>query len=214
MTPSQIETYARQRLNSVGSKLWSSEEIIQQYLYVAATELAEESLCIENRYTTTSVVDQAEYSRPTRSIAVYQIVYDGLKLKPISERMYNIVNYDTTTVPTGTPSYYMVFDDSIKLYPTPNDTKTIEIYSYDMPDEITASSSLEIPKLFHKDLVIGVAYHMSLKELGHPHMPMLKAEWDRRIEKAKRNWERLKYRDTTLRVLNEEELPSSELGVY
>ena len=217
MTPLQIEERARQRMNAVNSQFWSSAEIIENYLYNCASELAVETMCIENRYTTLSVVDQAEYTRPTRAISIKRVVYDSteanIKLMPIDYRTLDSINPSITGSVTGTPQYYMNFDDVLEVYPTPDTSgKTILIYSYDMPDQTTDTSVLEIPMRYHNYLITGVAYLMSLKELGHPNTSRLAQEWYNSIEKVKRDVARLKRGDSFTRVKREEDLPGTLLG--
>ncbi len=171
MTPIKIETIARRMLNATGSNFWSQTEIIEDYLYMAALEMAQETFCIENRYSTTSVADQQEYATPSRMIGVKRVEYAGAKLKPIDFQRLDSINPNSTTLGTGTPQYYYYFDDSFGLYPVPSTAgDTIKIYTYDEPDIPTSSSVLEIPTQYHGKLVLGVAYYMRLKELGHPHV--------------------------------------------
>lgn len=217
MTPLQIEERARHRLNAINSQFWSSAEIIENYLYNCASDLAVETMCIENRYTTTSVADQAEYSKPTRSISIKRIVYDStgsnIKLAPIDYRTLDSIDPNITGASTGTPQYYMSFDDVIEFYPTPDTSgETIKIYSYDLPDQTTSTSVLEIPIRYHKDLIIGVAYLMSLKELGHPNTNALRQEWYNAIQRIKRDERKLKRGDSFTRVKREEDLPGTMLG--
>lgn len=213
MTPSEIEIAARRMLNAAGSSFWSSDEIIGNYLYMAALELAAETYCIENRYTTTSVASQQEYATPTRALAVKRVEYDSQKLRPISLQQLDSIDLNTNTTVTGTPQYYYHFDESIGLFPTPADSgKTIKVYSYDEPSVPTSTSTLEIPARFHGYLVIGVAYYMSLKELGHPHVGRFEFQWARAIDKVRRSV-RLKNKDNFHTVLREEDQPSTHLGM-
>jgi hypothetical protein len=213
MTPSEIETAARRMLNAAGSSFWSSDEIIGDYLYMAALEMASETFCIENRYTTTSVASQQEYATPTRALAIKRVEYDGEKLKPISFQQLDSIDLNTNTTITGTPQYYYHFDESIGLFPAPSTAgDTIKIYSYDEPSVPTSISTLEIPTRFHVYLVIGVAYYMSLKELGHPHVPRFEAQWMRSIDKVRRSI-RMRNKDNFNTVLREEDQPSTNLGM-
>ena len=213
MTPSEIETAARRMLNAVGSSFWSSEEILEDYLYMAGLELAGETFCIENRYTTSSVADQQEYAKPTRSLAIKRVEYDGEKLKPISFQKLDSIDLNTNTTVTGTPQYYYWFDESIGLFPVPSTSDlTITVYSYDQPSVPSVGTTLEIPSRFHGYLVIGVAYYMSLKELGHPHTPRFEIQWARAIDKVRRSV-RLRNKDNFHTVLVEEQQPGTNLGI-
>jgi len=219
MTPSTIETAARRLMNAVGSKFWSSEEIIENYLYMAALELAQETYCIENRYTTTSVASQQEYSVPSRMLAVKRVEYDSSKLKPISFQQLDSINLNTNTTVTGTPQYYYYFDESFGLYPAPSSAgDTIKIYSYDEPSVPTSTSTLEIPSRFHNHLVIGVAYYMSLKELGHPHVQRFEWLWNhpgnpRNSINQVRTAIRMRNKDNFHVVMREQDQPSTVLGL-
>jgi hypothetical protein len=213
MTPSAIEVAARRLLNATGSSFWSSDEIIGDYLYMAALEMASETFCIENRYTTTSVASQQEYAVPSRLLAVKRVEYDGEKLRPISFTQLDSIDLNTNTTVTGTPQYYYHFDESFGLFPAPDTAgDTIKIYTYDEPSVPTSSSTLEIPTRFHGYLVIGVAYYMSLKELGHPHAPRFEIQWARAIDKVRKSV-RMRNKDQFATVLREEDQPSTHLGM-
>jgi hypothetical protein len=196
-----------------------SEIVIGTYLYMAALELAQETLCIENRYTTTSVASQQEYAVPSRMLAVKRVTYDSQKLKPISRLQLDSIDLNTNTTVTGTPQYYFNFDDVFGLYPTPDSSsKTIKIWSLDEPDVPTSTSTLEIPTQFHGYLVIGTAYYMAMKELGHPHMRMLEHQWNSPgnpnncIKKTLRSM-RKRNQDQMQRVTLEEDQPGTFIGM-
>lgn len=219
MTPSKIETAARRMLNAVGSSFWSSEEIISDYLYMAALELAQETFCIQNRYSTVTVASQQEYATPSRMLAVKRVEYDQEKLKPISFQQLDSIDLNTNTTITGTPQYYYHFDDAFGLYPAPAEAdKTIRVYSFDEPSVPTSTSTLEVPSRFHGYLVIGTAFYMSLKELGHPHTRRFEWLWNHggnpqnAIMKTKRSV-RMMNKDNFSVVLREEDQPSTNLGM-
>lgn len=212
MTPLAIEEAARRMLNASSSSFWSREEIIENYLYFAALEMALQARCIENRYTTSSVASQKEYAVPSRMISVKRVEYNGAKLMPISFRKHDSINTSTSTTVTGTPQYYYFFDDVLGLYPAPSAASvTIKTYTYDEPSPTTASSTLEIPTQYHMYLVIGTAYYMSLKELGHPQTDRFRLQWEAALKKVL-HAERLKNKDALYQVMREEDLPSTLLG--
>ena len=179
MTPLEIETAARHMLNAIGSKFWSSDEIIGTYLYMAALEMAQETSCIENRYTTPSIQGQREYATPTRMLSVKRIKYDGRYLRRITLNQFDAITENITTEVLGRPEMYYHFDNSFGLHPAPDTAdKDIVVFSYDQPSVPTASSTLEIPTQFHMYLVTGVAFYMSLKELGHPNTSRFENMWN------------------------------------
>lgn len=212
MTPLEILTAARQFHNAVGDDFWSDAELYN-HLYFAATRLATEAECIENRYTTTTVADQQEYARPTRSYRIKRVEYNGQKLGQIDFRELDSVYLNTSTTVTGTPQYYYEFDSVIGLYPTPDTgSVTITIYTYDYPSFPTATSVLEIPVHYHPALVLGVRALMSPKELGHPNTGFYRDEWERAVIEVRRRERRRRRGDKFRRVLREEDLPNTQLG--
>ena len=218
MTPTEIETAARRMLNAEGSKFWSSEEIIGNYLYMAALEMAQETFCIQNRYTQTTVADQEEYTVPARMLAIKRVTYDSCKLKPISKLQLDSIDHNTNTTVTGTPQYYYHLDDVFGLYPVPTEAKTLKLTTYDAPDVPTSTSTLQIPLRFHGHLIIGVAWYMSLKELGHPNQRAYEFQWHgagnpssaiNQVRKAIR----MMNKDQFATVILEEHQPSTVLGM-
>ena len=200
-------------LNAESAKFWSSDEIIGDLLYMAMMELATETFCIENRYTTPSVVDQAEYSHPARSFTIKRVEYDGVKLKPIDKRRMDAVDDNLDTTITGTPQYYTWFDGVFQLFPAPDTAGLdLKIWSYDEPSVPTDTSTLEIPTRYHPKLAIGTAYYMTLKELGHPNTGLLERRWLNSIQDVKRHERARKRGDSFQRVITEEELPTVTLG--
>ena len=219
MTPSEIEEASRRMLNAVGSSFWYSSEILSNYLYMSALEMAEETFCIQNRYSTPSIANQQEYEVPNKMLAVKRITYDSEKLKPISLQQLDSIDLNTNTTVVGIPQYYYHYDDAFGLYPAPQEAdKTILVHSYDQPSVPTDISTLEIPSRFHGYLVIGTAFYMSLKELGHPHVQRFEWMWNHAgnpnnaIMKAKRSV-RMMNKDNFNVVLKEEDQPSTNLGM-
>lgn len=212
MTPQQIETAARRIMNAEGSNFWSQAEIIENYLYFVLQELVDETQCIENRYTTVSVASQQEYAIPDRMIQIKRVEYDSQKMQPITFHQLDSIDLNTNTTVTGTPQYYYFWDNAIGLYPVPDTAAlTIKIYSLDDPSVPTSASTLEVPTQFHGFLAVGVAYYMSLKELGHPNTARLRDQWQISIEKAKATW-KMRNRDNLHVVTREEDLPQTVWG--
>lgn len=218
MTPEEIETAARQRMNAVGSKFWSSAEIIENYLYHSALEMAQETFCIQNRYSQTTVASQEEYAIPARMLAVQRVTYDKQKLRPISPLQLDSIDFNTNTTVTGTPQYYYHVDESIGLYPVPTEAKSLIITTYDQPEPTISGSTLQIPTRFHGFLVIGVCWHMSMKELGHPNTRMFEYQWNGAgnpnncINKVRKSIRHMN-KDQLSTVILEENQPSTPIGM-
>jgi len=205
-------------MNAVGSKFWSSEEIIGDYLYQAALEMAQETFCIQNRYTQTTVADQQEYAAPSLLLAVKRITYDQQKLRPISQLQLDSIDFNTNTTVTGEPQYYYYEDETIGLYPVPTEDKELNITTYDQPAVTTSTSTLQIPSRFHGFLVTGVCWYMSMKELGHPNTRMFEYQWNGAgnpnncINKVRKSI-RMVNKDQFNTVILEENQPSTPIGM-
>lgn len=205
MTPSQIETAARRRLNADSSTFWASAEIIENYLYEACLILSRECRVIETQYTATSVANQSEYFKPSRAIEIYRITYNSVKLQPIGFREYDSLNNSAQVgIQKGTPSYYFLFDDVINLFPVPDTAgKTIKIFSIDEHATVTSTSSLEIPTVYHPALIDYVAYLMAIKD-SDPRASVYKQNWESELVKINRHMKRRKVGDN-FRIVNREE---------
>jgi len=212
MTPLEVITAARQFHNAVGDDFWSDAELYN-HLYFCATRLATEAECIDNRYTSVSVADQQEYTRPTRAFRIKRVEYDNRKLTAIDFRELDSLSPNQSTTVTGTPNFYYEFDNVLGFYPIPSTAGlTIKIYSYDYPDFPSGTSTLEIPVQYHRALVMGVRALMSPKELGHPNTRFYAAEWEKALVEVKRQERRRKRGDKFRRVLREEDMLNTQIG--
>lgn len=165
MTPSQLNEAARQRYNAVGDKFWSDSELYR-LMYAAHQEFARETLCIERVYTTTSVAGQQQYSYPTNTISIKRIEYNGQKLVPVTFREDDAITMlNASTTERGTSQYYFIWNNTLYLRPLPDtDGLTIKIYSYNEPQEISNTSTFEIPTMFHMDTINYMLSEMYAKD--------------------------------------------------
>lgn len=213
MTPGQIESAARRRLNASSSTFWSSTEIIEDCLYFALLDLIQRAKCYETTSTTTSVISQAEYAFPTDAIEIKQITYDNQKLEAMTQRQYFALNLSGTTSPIGRPTHYIVWGSTYTLFPTPDTAYTIKLWTINNPGSITSTSTIPIPAEFHGRLVNGVAYYMLLKEVDDPRIPVFEARWQRDIIDTTDEWKRRRYADKMPRVQTEENLVTTDTGI-
>lgn len=213
MTPSQIESAARRRLNASSSTFWSSTEIIEDCLYFALLDLIQRAKCYETTATTTSVIGQSEYTFPTDAIEIKQITYDNQKLEAMSQRQYFALNLSGTTSPIGRPTHYIVWGSTYTLFPTPDTAYTIKLWTISNPGTITSTSTIPVPSEFHGRLVNGVAYYMLLKEVDDPRIPVFEARWQRDIIDTTDEWKRRRYADKMPRVQTEENLVTTDTGI-
>lgn len=213
MMPSEVEQMARERYNAVGETFWSQSEIFS-LIYAACCEIAQETKCIERTYETTTVADTQEYPYPTNTISIKRVTYDGVKLAPIDFRKSDSLTLNnTTTTITGTPDYYVEWNGTIILFPTPNDAKTLKVYSYNQPQAVTVTSSLEVPEIFHTRLVNYVLSEMYAKDKDFSSAQYYKTMWEQKDKAEIKKWINKRRRgDSFATVLDEDSLPNTILG--
>lgn len=215
MTPDQIQAAARRKYNAVGDTFYT-DAYFYDLIYEAETELAEQSLCIQKVYSTTSVASQREYGWPTNAIAIKRIEYDGNKLRKSNFREDDALTLSQSdTTETGTPDFYQLWDRTIYLRPIPGTSSlTIKIFSYDMPSlQSTGGATLDTPTHYHKDIVNFVVANLAAKNQDNKTAQYYLSLWERAVERARR-WEAKRKRtDGPAIVQNVDDLPSTHLGV-
>ena len=184
MTSAQIEAAARNKYNSTGDTFYTALEIVD-YIYQAQLELAQVCPIIEAVYTTTSVANQQEYTYPSNTSIVKRVTYDGKKLSPFTFRDDDAVTgLSSATTTAGTPEFYAIWNRTFYLRPLPATAGlTIQIFSINEPQPMTTSSVLEVPTLFHMDIVDFVVSQMADKD-----------ENSRAAERFLGRWEKAKLR--------------------
>lgn len=165
MTPTDLETFTRQRYNAVGDNFFSQAEIFN-YFWAGQMELAQETFCIKNTYTTTSVASQRAYDFPSTALSIGRVEYDGQRVYP-----NDFVDDDGLTgnnpgdTSTGIPQNYQLWDDQIYFRPLPSASAlTITIYSYDLPSQPTSVGTIDVPARYHLMLVDYALYCMLSKD--------------------------------------------------
>lgn len=208
MTPSEIETAARRRLNAVSDNFWSSEEIIQDCLYFAMLELAREARVIEaTSSSTTSVVGQDTYAFPTGASEITRVTYDGKPLTRIDDKQMDVQTGGTSTAISGTPRYFTEFNSNIILQPVPDTaSKVIKFWYYAEPTRPDSTSTLDIASIYHDLLVTGTVFYMVSKEPTDPRIGLWEPVWNAAIGKARVHAQRKKRAAGFTRVNREEDL--------
>jgi hypothetical protein len=191
MTPTELETAARNKYNAIGDSFFGQSEIFD-LLYDACNQIAREALAIKATYTTSTVVSQHEYTKPSNTISIKRVTYNGQKLKPITLREDDsITGLNQSTTAEGTPAYYYEWDGSIFLRPIPSEVGTLKIYSYNSHDVITSTSTISVPTEYHMNLVDYVVSEMCAKDQNFQMATWYANKWDRfkldciRFEKKK-----------------------------
>lgn len=168
MTPTELEEYVRQRYNAVGDNYFSQSEIFG-YFWAAQMELAQETFCIQNTYTTTSVVDQRVYDFPANTLSIRRMEHDGERIFPndfLDDDGLTGNNPDDDI--SGKPEHYQIWGEQYYLRPAPSEAATIKLYTYDLPTQPTSSGTLDIPSRYHLMLADYALYCMLSKDKNRP----------------------------------------------
>lgn len=207
MTPSEIETAARRKYNSVNSSFYSSSEVYD-LIYQAEMEIARETKMLEGVTTTTSTAADNTYSFPTGVLEIKRVEYNGCKLQRIDFReddAITLANSDTTA--QGTPLYYFVWAETLYLRPIPDTSSdTIRIYYFKMPTAVTsASQTLEVPSLFHMCIVDYVAAEMAAKDQNFETAQYYRDAWYNKHLPSMKQWVSKRKRGDAFGVVKDEE---------
>lgn len=216
MTPSEIILAARQSTNNEDSDFITDAELIT-YLNFGLKDACLKSKIYEVIDTSTvSVASQDWYDLPTNIFEPKRIEYDGLKLRPSTlAELDTLVSAIQNNEVEGTPRYYAIFAEQIKLVPTPDTAAdVIKIYGHSLhPDLTTSSTSLSIPADFHPYLIDYIVHRIYLKEgdtersRGHYEL------WLQHLDAMKKQMLERKKRDRFNVVQNEDRGPSNGLGL-
>ncbi len=210
MTPTEITDAARYIYNAAGSNFWTASEMLT-YLLMGCGEMARYTRCIEATLSTSTVASQQEYDWPTYAMIIKRITYAGQKLQPITKRQYDSMNITGATV-TGTPRYYYCWDRVFVLHPTPAAVGTLKVWTYNFPQTITASSTLEVPIQWHPCLVDFLVWRMALKEKNFPIASAQQSIWQGHLQQIRSEIALSKGSDGPGAVESEECLPFTQFG--
>lgn len=212
MTPAQVVTAARQRTNSVGDTFFSDSELYGM-IWEGQNILAKEAYVIERTYTTSTVANQREYSYPTSTIAIKRVEYNGNKIHPVTFREDDAMTLsNSTTTATGYPQYYALWNFTLYLRPVPAEVGTLKIYSFNEAQEVTNSSTLEVPDIYHQDLVTYLCALMAEKNQNFQAADRYRDRWEKQVAKA-RSFQRRRLRaDGFSAIQDMETLPTTIIG--
>lgn len=212
MTPTQLVERARNKYNSLGDSFWSDQELLDLFTD-ACTEIAQETLCIERTYTTTTVAGTQEYDFPTNTIAIKRVTYNGQKLKKISFREDDaITGLNQASTTRGTPSYYSQWNYTLALRPLPDAAYTLKIYAYNEPAALVITSVLEVPTVFHMRLIDYVLAEMAAKDSNEKAAKYYIDRWDKAKVEMKKWIAKRKRSDSFGVVQDEDQLIESYMG--
>jgi hypothetical protein len=208
MTPADLETYVRRRYNAVGDTFFPQSEIFN-FFYDAQMQMAMECMCIKSTYTSSTVVDQRAYDWPDRAFAIRRIEVNGERILPndfMSDDAQTGNNPDETI--TGDPEQYQVWGDSLYLRPVPDTAgQTIKIFSYDEPQDVNASTTIDVPRRYHFYLADYALFCMFGQDKNASMADRYERRWQNDKEMVKRFETEREIGDSFRVVKHEDELP-------
>lgn len=212
MTPQEISEYARQQWNAVSDQFFSDGELYR-HIYAAQMDLAKITNCIREVFTSSTVVDQHEYAKPTNCIKIKRVTYNGLKLVKLTDREDDSVTLNnSSTTSSGTPEYYFEWGASIYLRPIPAEVGTLKIFCFNQPQVVSSGSAMEVPARYHLQIADFLLWRMALKDKNFQAASEFSALWKMHLKDAK-DFERLALRgDSFSTVQDEETLPLTVIG--
>lgn len=204
--------FARQQWNAVNDAFFSDDELYRM-VWAASTDLAVKTKCIRDTFTTSTVAYQQEYARPTYAIGIKRITYEGGKLFKITDREDDSLTLgNQTTVSYGTPQYYWEWGSTILLRAVPAEVGTLKIYSYNIPQEVSSSSTLEIPAAYHLKMTDFLLWKMAVKDKNFDAARAYKDIWDGHVKDVKDAEKMLLRGDAFAAVQDMETLPLTVIG--
>lgn len=213
MTPTEIETAARNQYNAIGDTNWSSSEL-QGSMYAACLELVRDcGFVIERVYTATTVAGTQDYDYPSYVLAIKRVTYDGLKLMPYTLRDDDIITLSNqASTDQGSPKYYTTWNSTISLRPLPDSAETLKIYAISEPQPITTTSTLEVPTFMHMNIVDYVVAAMAAKDLNFETAGYHRNLWEGHKVAITKKLRLMKVSDAFKTVQAEESHPITSLG--
>jgi hypothetical protein len=183
MTPTELSEFCRQRYNSVGDSFFDDSEVLR-YIWDAEMQLARETGCVKNVYTTSTVAAQQEYSFPTSTIAIKRLTVNGYKAEPRTlEEVLDLTS--SAAAPSGLSYIYAIWNETLYLGPIPDSAYTLKIFSINEPSEVTTTSVLSVPTRYQLDLADYVNQQMALKDKNYQGASVYGEKWQERVRKAK-----------------------------
>jgi hypothetical protein len=210
VTPSQVETAARNRYNAASDNFYSQSEVFE-LIYQAESVLALETDCIEGVDSSTStVIGTQGYAFPTGFTTVTRVEWNGRRLVKIDMKEDDALTaLAANTTVTGDPVYYFVWNKTIYLREIPGSVQVLKIFGYKEPTALTTSplsSTLSVPSWHHTKLVNFVTAHIAGKDKDFEGYQTYMDRWDQDVERARVFEKRRKRGDRMAYVKSEEEL--------
>lgn len=167
MTPTEIMDMARARYNVVGDTFFSDTEILG-YIYQGSMEMATDTFLMDRVFTTPAIIGVQEYDYPTNAVAIKRVTYDGIALQHVDFKELDALSgYQSSASSPGNPQCYAEFNEVFYLWPVPSDVLDIKVYAYVVPQQIIATSELDLPQQWHPALINFILREMSAKNKNY-----------------------------------------------
>jgi len=149
-----------------------TKDNIIRWINDAQRALAVNNDLLQRKATSATVVDQTAYALPSDILQARSVKWQGHTLHALSQaEADHYVRDNETDVPTGTPTHYWIWANSIYLYPAPSSAGSadLELYYIRQPVSITEdiatldSTALDLPLTYHNaivDYVLVQAYEL------------------------------------------------------
>jgi hypothetical protein len=214
LTPNDVLTSVRAQLYEPSEGFWLDSELFG-YMQQAQHELALQVKCTQVATTLTSVTAQSMYTRPVDAFYIDRLTWDKVKLKKIDLTEYDAlqrVAYGGMYT-IGRSMHYVEWDDQLILWPIPSYSAPIGINYTKIPDTVTASSTFDVPAIFHNMIQDYCLYRAFLKDQDDTRAGFYRKQWDDNLQKAYTLWNRKKDDDRYQVVKEEDSFRTVELGL-
>lgn len=217
MTITQALNYVKNMFNegSASTSNWSDSELYQLFENKVNAVLPILGLIQSKDTSLTSISGTADYTFPTNFLIIRRVWYAGVPLKYLGFREFES-RMPTGIAPSGTPREFRIWNNTISMIPTPSNTgDQITIFGEKQQSSISsASSTLDIPAVFHPAICDGVLAEMYAKDLQSPFFDRYQRRWDEFHIPAMREFAKRRQRvGLPSRVVDADSVLETELGI-
>jgi hypothetical protein len=164
MTPSEIEEQARERYNAVGSSFWSQSEVFN-LIYNAQMDFCLRTQLLERTFQTNTAIGTQSYPLPSTCMAVKSATWFGVRLTPINSNDDDLLTgFNEATTSSGDPRYFHVWNKDIILRPIPSSVQALKIWTFNIPQTVSAISVIDVAPEFQPWLIDYVVSCMVTKD--------------------------------------------------
>lgn len=217
MTVTEALNYVRRMHNELNAQtpFWSDAELYA-LMEAKANEVCSFIGLIEAKDTSlTSTASTADYAYPSNVIGIRRVWYNGIPLKYLNLRLFE-QRFPQGVAPSGTPREFTVWNNTITLIPTPSESSIqITLFVEKKQSAITsASSTIDIPEVFHPALCDAVLSEMFAKDLNAGMSQMYQNKWLQfHIPNMRRFAKRKRRRGLPAVVVDADSVSETEFGV-